>query len=545
MTSTTSRGAATPRVPAGVREGGRWTTPSRGESEARLSADPSQALRQRLVALAGDGFVSAVALAARQDPRTTRGIKAWWEDHFASAEYRAGEGGYPQMPDDYGTRGDGNALSGGRRTPRRLYAGGGVQLRMPAAAVVRRYAAELDGRTFDMPVTAEVPGAGASRQVTAWVRVVTRPAGGYSVATIGLDGTTGEQIAEAVSAVLESRRPSLALHEIGDLLGRRREREAGAGAPLRPVDSSWVQAVGYDEANGIMAMQTRTGALYGHEVSRVRFEQVMSAHSPGAQFNRIIKGNTRHAVTRCQTCGQFSAAEKTHTCPAAPSAPSTARIDHNAAARAVAVTATAPKRSAVQPARAEHQPAATVIARDVHDWQERRLRRRRARTGLYGPAGYTLALTGPLAAFTTSTYVPKLYRSFSVAGRTTQMHNGDSDVMRFEGLHGTSAMQIGRTLTRRQRGLRHRHGPTVGAALLATDRHPGKVEAFGYLVSAEREDERFAVGGVLVFDDAAATERGLVDLLDRYGLDAQEPPLRAERVEVPWRPGEQAWRLSW
>lgn len=546
-TTTTPRSPVTaPRVPAGVREGGQWTTTERSESDVQLTADPTRALRERHEQLAAAGYVPAVALAARQDPRTTAGIDAWWGDHFASAEYRAGDGGYPQMPDDYGTTGDGNALSGARRTRRMRYSGGGVELRMPAAAVVRRFAAETEHKTFDVPVTAEITEGESVRQVAGWVRIVPRPAGGFSVAPVGLSGDTGTRLAESVSAVLEARRPSLALRQVGDLLARRREREAGQGAALRPVDSSWVEAVGYDEANGIMAMATQAGGLYGHQVSRTRFEQVVSDASPGAQFNRIIKGNARAEVRRCEDgCGRFYSAAKAHTCPVTPSAPSTERIDQNAAARAAAAAVTAPPvAKAPAPAPGAHTPAGTVIARDVEEWQDRHLRRRESALGRFGPAGYTKAITPALSQFTTSTYVPSLYRSFRIGDQVTQLHNGDSDVMRFEGLHGKKAMEVGRALTARQRAMRHGGAPTTGAALLASARHPGKVEAFGYMVAPSREDERLSVGGVLLFDDAP-DEQAAIAAAAEYGLDAVTEPARVQRVEVPWRPGEKAWRLAW
>ena len=307
-----------------------------------------------------------------------------------------------------------------------------------------------------------------------------------------------------------------------------------------------MEAVGYDEATGIMAMQTQRGDLYGHQVSRTRFEQVVSDSSPGAQFNRIIKGNTRAAVARCEAgCGRFYSAAKTHACPVTPSAPSTERIAQNAAARAAAATVTAPPRvpGPVRPAGA-HVPASTVLGRDVDEWQERHLRRRDKSMGLYGPAGYTKAVASHLEPFTTSTYVPKLYRSFTVGDQVTQLRNGDSDVMRFEGLHGDEALEVGRALTARQREMRHAGAPTTGAALLASARHQGKVEAFGYMVAPSREDERLAVSGVLLFDDAP-DEKAAVAAAARYGLDAEVEPRSAQRVEVPWRPGEKAWRLTW
>lgn len=473
----------------------------------------------------------AVALAARQDPRTTDRIEQWWGDHFASAEYRAGEGGYPQMSDTDGSGRDGQSLSGNHRVPRMRYSGGGVELRMPAAAAVRRYADQLDGATFDVPVTAEVVSGDGPVQVAGWVRVVPRPAGGYSTTAVALEGEVGERMAEAVGAVLESRRPRAALRQVGDLLERRRGRESGSGAPLVPVDSSWVAAVGYDEANGIMAMQTRTGALYGHEVSRARFEAVVTAHSPGAQFNQIIRGNTRAQVAKCEQCGQFYAAAREHVCPVVPSAPSTEPIEQNAAARRAAAAATAP----------------ALVAGDVSGWVARRLALRGgARTGMYGPPGFTAALAGPLEEFTSSRYLPKKFGPAVQGEGRTRSRNGSGDVMWFEGLHGPKAMQLGRTLSERQRKVRQAGGPTAGDALLASTRFPGEVEAFGYMVGADREDERFTVRGVMLYAEDLADEQAAVEAARaRYRLGSQVDPVSVRQVTPPWAGGRKAWRLTW
>ncbi|WP_156250951.1 hypothetical protein [Pseudactinotalea terrae] len=517
-----------PRVPAGVREGGQWTTTTRHESPVALTATNEQ---DRHTALRSEGFVPATVL--REGP--TAHADTWWDRHFIAAEYRAAAGGYPQMPDDYGTTATGRGLRGRRRVARMTYSGAGVQLQMPAAESVRSFVREENG-TVDVPISATVEG----RPVTGWIRITPRPGGGYATAGVGFEAGD-ELVAEAVSAVLESRRPRKALREVGDLLARARARDLGTGAPLQPVESSWVEAIGYDESTGTMATRTATGALYGHEVSRDRFLAVAGAASPGAQFNRIIKGNTRAQVANCLTCGRFYSAAKQHACPVTPTTPKDVPIEQNVLARRRAAKVTAPPR---RPGEHVRQDAEQSI--DMADWATQRLARRARRVGMFGPPGFTTAITGPLGRYTSSTYNAYAFNSWEIDGERFERINGDNGSMRYAGVSGADALAIGKTLPKQNLADRHHNAPTTRSALLAAVRHPGKVEVAGYVIGPDREDERFSVTSIDLHDaDATDPDAAITLMRERYGLDFLAAPERIQRVEVPWRPGESAWRLWW
>jgi len=527
--STTASPTTAPRVPAGVRDGGQWTTTARHESPVALAGASEQ---DRHAALLSDGFVPATVL--REGP--TAQADTWWDRHFIAAEYRAAAGGYPQMPDDYGTTATGRGLRGRRRVARMTYSGAGVQLQMPAAESVRSFVRGENG-TVDVPISATVDG---GDPITGWVRITPRPGGGYATAGVGFEASD-EVVAEAVNAVLESRRPRKALREVGDLLTRARARELGTGAPLQPVESSWVEAIGYDESTGTMAMRTATGALYGHEVSRTRFLAVAGAASPGAQFNRIIKGNTRAQVANCDTCGRFYSATKQHACPVTPTAPKDAPIEQNVLARRRAAKVTAPPRKPGEHVRDEAEQSV-----DMADWAANRLARRTRQVGMFGPPGFTTGITGALERYVSSTYNAYAFNSWEIDGERFERINGDNGSMRYAGVSGADALAIGKALPHRNLTDRHHNAPTTRSALLAAVQHPGKVEVAGYVIGPDREDERFSVTSIDLHDtDATDPGEVIVLMRERYGLDFLTAPERIQRVEVPWRPGETAWRLWW
>ncbi|HLS00525.1 MAG TPA: hypothetical protein VK054_00865, partial [Beutenbergiaceae bacterium] len=76
--------------------------------------------------------------------------------------------------------------------------------------------------------------------------------------------------------------------------------------------------------------------------------------------------------------------------------------------------------------------------------------------------------------------------------------------------------------------------------------HPGKVEFGGYIAGPDRSDERISADTVFIFDEEADANALLLKARDHYGLsDATRAPDELQLVEVPWRPGEKAWRLWW
>lgn len=310
------------RRPRDVPMGGQWAEGQRGVSGLFLDEGASEfgaeLLRQRRDALLAQSFVPGVATQAVVSPTTTAKRTEWWRTHFVQAEYD-NSGGYAQMPDDYTpAKTRGHALSGSRRTHRMRYRTGGVDLRMPSRTAIGRFAAETGNDTFDVPVTASLPGG----DVQGWVRVTRGGPGSWTTSGIGFGESSEVLVAEAVGATLEGRAAARPPQQVGDLIARRKERLAREGFEMGEVTSTWISSVGYDAASGVMATMTASGGtVYGHKVDAGTFAEVSASRSPGAMFNKLVKGHERAKVTRCTECGRFSAAETGHTCPRSHKAP--------------------------------------------------------------------------------------------------------------------------------------------------------------------------------------------------------------------------------
>jgi len=301
---------------AGIPGGGQFAGRVNAAPNTHLADDATEAsiteLLRRRAELIKAGYAPATAgPSLGTGPTSTDGIDTWWDEHFRRSEVRDGAG-YNQMPDDF-TPGmsAGRALSGRRRTHRMLYDGASIRLRMPSASAVKRYSASIDHATFDVPVQAE----GLSGQVVSgFVRVTQEAPGKWTVTALNMPPQVAAKVSESVASVLEARRPSLALTEIGDLLQRRRERIARAGVRLDGVEnSSWVNAMGYNDAAGemIVTLGTRT---YGYKVSAQVYHQVKNAFSAGAMYNRLVKGAPRVQVDQCTGCGRWFNTDAGHTC---------------------------------------------------------------------------------------------------------------------------------------------------------------------------------------------------------------------------------------
>jgi len=456
-----------------------------------------------------------------------------------TAEYRASGEGFPQMPDD-NTPGMtlGNSLDGNRRTHRVKYRGEDVTLRMPSAAAMKRFAAQSEESTFDVPVGAEYPDtSGVNTLVAGWVRVTGSPNGNWTAIGMGFPGGADGAVAEGVASILEARRPSHALRDAGSLIAKHRDRQAAQGVPLRAVSSAWISALGYDDATGVMATQTAAGGVYGHLVSKATFGEVASAKSPGSMFNKLVKGSGRVEVGNCPSCGRFFAASGSHSCPT-PSAPKFPAV-RNVAAQGYATAALSQRANAPAP---PARPVRTIHARAL---MASMLERRAGKTGMFGAPGWTIpAVADQIAPFTSSEHTPAAY----VSSTGYPKGNGDGDsVIRFAGLPAVQARTLLGRLTRGQLADRVGGGPSTGSLLQAAAANPGTVEVHGFAVGPDRNDERLALEGIFIYDeqltDEAAVKR---DAWSKYGLgDAAYPPDQITQVVNPWRPGEKAWRLWW
>lgn len=306
--------AEQPRHPAGAPRhvGGRWREQDRTESHVDLSLD-------REAAIAAGEAVPAAYTTDSTSPH----VGDWWDTQASVAEW-AGEGAaYPKMPSDWTPRRTGGSADTGlRRTHRMTYTGNGFSLRMPSATSIRSFATVNRG-AFDIPVEATND---KGQSITAWVRAVRHGPSSWSVSGLGFGGVTDAQVSEAVASVLEARRPSAAVRQAGDLLEKHQQRIADQGVETEGIRSSWIAAVGYDDVDRLLIMQTRSrtdkkgvhhaAKVYGSSVSREVFEQLRASDRPGAIFNQLVKGNPGALVETCARCNRTHARSRTHTCPA-------------------------------------------------------------------------------------------------------------------------------------------------------------------------------------------------------------------------------------
>lgn len=323
-----------PRKPMGTPAGGQFDTYSSGEGNLSLAgSDGSQDAdrfaqwrRNRAEQLEAAGFIAARATpTSTLDPKTTRERKQWWDTEFAAAEYGGDRGDYLQMPDDNTpSRTLGQSLSGHRRTHRMLYSGtdehgNTTELRMPSRTAIARFSKDNKHPTFDVPVHVAVNG----RTRQGWVRVAAGGDGKWETKAVGFEDHEGPHVAEAVNAVLESRRVSTALTGV-NLMQRRADRIKAMGTEQWEVSSSWINTLGFQgpdrtvgtDGSGLAVMTTKTkpDAAYGYRMDASTFARFANDPRPGTFFNRNVRGNTeRVEVKQCGNCGRFGSAG--HRCP--------------------------------------------------------------------------------------------------------------------------------------------------------------------------------------------------------------------------------------
>lgn len=331
-----------PRIEPGLRTGGQWTATAHGASSVALGTEPPDSIsadravlaaRRRRLANRQTGYVEATAVRTGENPRMAGEPATWWDTHFVTAEYGAAGGDYRQMPDDFTPRGTGgHALSGRRRTHRMAYRSpdGSFAIRMPSATSVKAFEQQT-GSTFDVPVSAV---SADGRTVSGWVRV-TRSGNTWAVTELGEFGPSGVEVSEAVSCILEARRPTRALAQAGDLRRRRADRVAANGVTVVPVSSGFIDTIAYDKGSGLMGVTIR-GKTYGYQVPESAFDAVRGDRSPGRAYNKLVKGRPRMAVCKCPQCGRFSSATIPHACPLGHRERSGNRFAHNDAARVAA-----------------------------------------------------------------------------------------------------------------------------------------------------------------------------------------------------------------
>lgn len=273
-----------------------------GEDAARFA--PGELIEERSQALEEGGYVPALAEGAYTNPRARGGasqVSMWWDSRNMQGEWSDDGTGYEKMPDDWTPqRTAGAAVSGRRRTYRRFYEGAGVSLRMPSASSIRSFSETQQGKSFDVPVEGDFEGG----SVSGWVRCTRTDDGVWITEGLGF-AKDQQQVAEAVSAVLESRRPTKALSGWQSMDERRADRMRRAGAQIRPVgDSSFIKGIGVNPFAGVTFTKIRDEVYTNEVVTNVR--DFAASESKGQIYNSEIQ--TQRPLGKAQVCEKCSGA---------------------------------------------------------------------------------------------------------------------------------------------------------------------------------------------------------------------------------------------
>lgn len=286
-------------VPDDRRTATRFTPARRLDLDEKFKT--KEEIAERIETIEKKEYVGAIAEGAYQDPRRAGGDIArneWWGARYMQAEYA--KDGFPKMPEDFTpSRSSGKSLSGHRRTYRRHYEGAGVSIRMPSATAIKRFAGTQKGNTFDVPIE----GTGKDgTTVSGWVRCTRTDDGAWITEGLGFDKQTQQKYADAVSAVLENRRPTKALAGYDNMTQRRAEIMARMGARIEKIDnSSFITGVGGNPVAGVTFTQI-DGKVYANGVAP-QINAYKRTKSVGQYYNHKVKGRNSLGFAKiCPRC---------------------------------------------------------------------------------------------------------------------------------------------------------------------------------------------------------------------------------------------------
>jgi len=302
---------------------------ARGEFAGKVNSRPVASLAATTAAnfesflkaraeLVAAGYAPADASAPfATDPRSSAGRESWWEEARLRSEY-PGESttGYPLMTDDNSpSMGSGQAISGHRHTYRVRYEGGGTSIRMPSKAAIDRFSADLGNSTFDVPVEAVGP---AGNPIAGHIRVTQERPGVWNAQPLGFPEQIGHSVAAGVTAILESKRPRMALSDAGDLAAAWREQQARRGVEIdrAPGRSAFITGLGYsqDDQTAIVRIRDR---VYGYRVPPATMARLASSRSVGHAYNELLRFDERVervGIASCEDCGRVYAQVRGHSC---------------------------------------------------------------------------------------------------------------------------------------------------------------------------------------------------------------------------------------
>jgi hypothetical protein len=333
--------------------GGQTAAIAKGTSGRSLVINPNEhKLDDRAEQLLAGGYVTHDFLSDVGDVRDTAHRENWWDRARVTAGYDT-SAAVPQMPDDNTpNQTTGNSLSSLRRTHRMSYEGqNGFAIRMPSHTAMHRYADQLhnEGKTatFDIPVQAVGPN---GHTIQGWVRATRLGKDAWSTSSMGIPGTPGDMIAEAVCALGEARRGEVraSVAKAGDLIEKAVLRDQEKGVTLQEVQSTWISGMAYDTAKAQMHVEMNGKDYVYDGVSAFEAGAMINARSAGGVFHEVIGRGVKQkkagagVATRCNDCKRFTSPTATHMCAAGQHAsPSPENVERNEKQRLAAQRALA------------------------------------------------------------------------------------------------------------------------------------------------------------------------------------------------------------
>ena len=563
--------------------GGETAEHAKNASAHALFVNPNaHKLDDRAEQIARGNYVKYDYLSDVGNVSSTEGMDDWWDRARAVA-------GYDNTSAVHQLSQDGMVDSKHRM---RYEGEDGFEIRTTSHTDMHRDADLLQSmglpQTIDVPVQAIGP---HGHVVQGWIRSTRLSRHTWSTSPMGISGPAGVMMAEAVCAIGEARRGEVraSVKNVGDLMEKRVLREMSAGVTLQEVQSSWQSGMAHDpvtkelfvEANNKVYIKKDVPTALGYRMIHARGKGETSAiFNATVGFGKNSKYQSGGIGTPCPDCKQFTSPTKPHMCPSGQhGSPSPENVARNEAARTAAARSLSSEdnRRRLEGQRSEPaftkrvgrtdtpQPSAKTVKKPAQVKKPKAVFGRhvsqpdnkttdvaaRWAKDLNGPIaqvgkpffgakrGWTIDAGIPeaIAPFTDSTH-----NSFNF-DETGRYHNLGID--RFQGLDSATAAKLLHSIPAAGLKDRQNNGPTLKNMLTASANSNGRVELSGHGVGPSRRDERLTADGVHIFDDSITTEKEAIAYAKNLGMTMKAHPDEVSQEEVPWRPGEKAWRLWW
>jgi hypothetical protein len=199
-----------------------------------------------------------------------------------------------------------------------------VFLEMPAKRAILRYEESNKGKSFYVPVK-------TTNGTKDWLLCTKMKNGQWDVSKTGSSGKDITPIAISLTAILESKKPESALHNIQNYTKEFQE-DTDYGAQLEKVHSSWVNNIGYTKDNKknkyMVIRSVKTSKVnaktvdshYAYSIDEEVYNNIKSSDSIGASVDSLKKRSRNTSMkqvfelVKCDQCERFYKNTNIHRC---------------------------------------------------------------------------------------------------------------------------------------------------------------------------------------------------------------------------------------